>query len=154
MADKIAVLTDLLTPIAQANGVEFYDIEIVREGGEKILRLFIDKMPGGVDLEDCERTSRAAEAVLDEHDIIPDAYVLEVSSPGIERKLTRDTHFTRYIGHEVRVRLYAPQDGRKNFRGKLTAFENNYLTLTLENEQTVQFTREAVAACKLAVFED
>ena len=153
MADKIGLLTGLLAPVAQAQGVELYDIEIVREGGEKILRLYIDK-PEGVDLEDCERTSRAVENVLDENDPIPSAYALEVSSPGIERKLTRGAHFNRYVGHKIRVRLYAPHNGRKNFRGILTAHENNAITLELEPGHTVQFPCESIAVCTLAIFED
>jgi ribosome maturation factor RimP len=153
MAERIQTLTAMLTPVAQNAGVELYDIEMVREGGERVLRLYIDK-DGGVDLEDCERVSRAAELVLDEKDPIPESYALEVSSPGIERKLSRDEHFKRYIGHDIRLRLYAPIENRKNYKGKLTAYENRLITLETEPGQIKQFTREAVAACKLAVFED
>jgi ribosome maturation factor RimP len=155
MADRQTVLHDLLSPIAEKCGVSLYDLEWVREGGERILRLYIDK-PDGADLNDCERTSRAAEAVLDEEDIIPEAYALEVSSPGIERKLTRDAHFTRYIGHDIRLRLYAPVNGRKNFHGKLAAFQNGVLSIEVKNETdaTLSFPREAVALCRLAVFDE
>ncbi|MCL2363184.1 MAG: ribosome maturation factor RimP [Defluviitaleaceae bacterium] len=166
MADKLTLLTDLLTPIAQANEVSLYDIELVREGGEKILRIYIDKenhndpasddpiLHGGVDLNDCERFSRAAEAVLDAHDPIPDAYALEVSSPGIERKLTRDAHFSRYIGHKVQLRLYAPLEGRKNFKGILAAFENKILSLKIETDPLIKISRESIASCKLVVFDE
>ncbi|MCL2498908.1 MAG: ribosome maturation factor RimP [Defluviitaleaceae bacterium] len=153
MAERIQILTDLLTPVAQKAGVELYDIETVREGGERILRLYIDK-EAGVDLEDCERVSRAAEAVLDEHDPIPETYALEVSSPGIERKLNRDDHFTRYVGHNIKLRLYAPIENRKNYRGKLIGYENRTITLETDPDQHIRLPREAVAACRLAVFED
>ena len=153
MADKLTLLTDLLTPVAQANDVELYDIELVREGGEKILRIYIDK-EGNVDLNDCERFSRAAESVLDANDPIPDAYALEVSSPGIERKLTRDAHFTRYIGHKIQLRLYAPHNNRKNFKGTLTSYENKMLTINIETEPSVEIPRTSVASCKLVVFDE
>ncbi|MCL2189992.1 MAG: ribosome maturation factor RimP [Defluviitaleaceae bacterium] len=155
MADKMQALTDMLSPVVEAAGVSLYDIELVREGGERILRLYIDKpADSGVDLEDCERVSHAAEAILDAHDPIPYAYALEVSSPGIERKLSRPAHFARYIGHEIRLRLYAPVENRKNFRGKLLAYENEVITLETAQNTTIQFPRDAVAACRLAVFED
>jgi len=153
MADKLTELSVLLTPAVLNEGLELYDLETVREGGEKILRLYIDK-PEGVDLQDCERVSRAAEALLDEHDPIPGAYALEVSSPGIERKLTKPHHFTRYIGHTVRLRLFAPLNNRKNYKGTLTAYKNETITLETEPNITVTFPKEAVAACKLAIFED
>lgn len=165
MSERLQTLTDILAPVALENGVELYDIEMVREGGERILRLYIDKprhnpaqygtgSGTGVDLEDCERVSRAAEVVLDEKDPIPESYALEVSSPGIERKLSRDAHFTRYIGHNIKLRLYAPIENRKNYRGKLEAYENGTITLEIGPNQLKHFPREAVAACRLAAFED
>jgi len=154
MSDKMQTLNALLAPVVQNAGVELYDIEMVKERGERILRLYIDKDGDGVDLEDCERVSHAAEALLDEHDPIPEAYALEVSSPGIERKLNKDEHFTRYIGHDIRIRLYAPVEGKKNYLGKLVAYENKIITMETGPNEVKQFTREAVAACKLAVFID
>ena len=152
MADKLAKLTELLTPVACDTGVILYDIELVREGGEKILRIYIDKEEN-VDLNDCERFSRAAEVVLDTNDPIPDAYALEVSSPGIERKLTRDAHFTRYIGHKIQLRLYAPLNNRKNFAGVLTQYEDKILTIQSDAD-LVQIPRTSVASCKLVVFDE
>jgi len=153
MSERIQALTEMLTPVAREAGVALYDIEMVKEGGERILRLYIDK-EAGVNLEDCERVSRLAEAVLDEHDPIPEAYALEVSSPGIERRLNNDGHFARYIGHNIRLRLYAPVENRKNYRGKLLAYENRVITIETEPDRQRQFPREAVAACRLEIFED
>ena len=110
----IETVEPLLSPVISEQGCELYDIEYVKEGGDRILRLYIDK-DGGVDLNDCERVSRASEAVLDDKDPIPAAYVLEVSSPGIERKLKKDSHYARYTGEKVLVRLFSPIDGRKSF---------------------------------------
>jgi ribosome maturation factor RimP len=154
MADKMQALSDMLSPVVEAAGVSLYEIELVREGGERILRLYIDKPDGGIDLADCERVSHAAEAILDANDPIPHAYALEVSSPGIERKLSRPAHYTRYVGQDIRLRLYAPVENRRNFRGKLTSYENEIITLEITPDEQLQLPLSAVASCRLAVFED
>jgi ribosome maturation factor RimP len=100
-------LESLIAPVVEANGVELYDMEFVKEGGNRILRLFIDK-EGGVDLNDCERVSRAVSTVLDEHDPIESSYRLQVGSPGIERRIVKPEHFRRYVGHRVTIKLFAP----------------------------------------------
>lgn len=151
-APKPSTIAALLTPTIEAQGVTLYDLEFIKEGSDRILRLYIDK-DQGVDLEDCERVSRAAEAVLDAHDPIETAYYLEVSSPGIERKLTRPEHFARYIGHQIAIRLYGPQDGRKKFSGILAKYEDGNLTLTEEDGNTHTFQQAQISACKLVVFD-
>ena len=154
-APMAAKITALLTPIVEAQGVSLYDLEFLKEGSDRILRLYIDKEDGtGVDLNDCERVSRAAEAELDAHDPIPQAYYLEVSSPGVERKLTKPAHFARYTGHKIALKLYAPHDGRRKFTGLLTAYEDGNLSLTEEDGQTHVFEQSQVSACRLVVFED
>ena len=151
-ATKLEIVTNLLAPVAEAQGVELYDLEFIKEGSERILRLYIDKDPS-VDLNDCERVSRAAEEVLDAHDPIEVAYYLEVSSPGVERKLSKPQHFARYIGHKIALRLYGPIDGRKKFTGHLKAYEDNQLTLTDEDGTDRHFQQAQISACKLVVFE-
>jgi len=147
-----AKITQLLTPIIEAQGVTLYDLEFIKEGGDKILRLYIDKAEG-VDLNDCERVSRAAEAELDIHDPIPTAYYLEVSSPGVERKLTKPEHYAKYIGHKIAIKLYGSVDGRRKFTGILASYEDGNLSLTEEDGQTRHFEQAQVSACRLAVFE-
>jgi len=147
-----AKITQLLTPVLEAQGVTLYDLEFIKEGGSKILRLYIDK-PEGIDLNDCERVSRAAEIELDIHDPIPTAYYLEVSSPGIERKLSKPEHFERYVGHKIAIKLYGPVDGRRKFTGSLTSYENGNLSLTEEDGQTRNFEQTQISACRLVVFE-
>jgi ribosome maturation factor RimP len=145
----IANLEQLITPVCEANEVELYDIEFVKESGSRILRLFIDK-EGGVDLNDCERVSRAVSNVLDEHDPIPDAYRLQVGSPGIERRLSKPEHFRRYIGSKVELRLFAPyseEAPRKKFMGILTAYDEKII-LT-DDEQQWTFDKKQISACKL-----
>ena len=142
----------LFSQAAESNGAFLYDLEYVREGGNRILRAFIDK-DGGVGLSDCERVSRAAEAMLDECDPIPEAYVLEVSSPGIERRLRKDWHFEKYAGSRVEVRLYKQVEGKKNYRGELTGFENGLVELTDENGDRRSFGRRDITVCRLVAFE-
>ena len=149
---KLEFITNLLTPIVEAQGVSLYDIEFIKEGSARILRLYIDK-DSGVDLEDCEKVSRAAEEVLDAQDPIPTAYYLEVSSPGIERKLSKPEHFAKYTGHKVALRLYAPVEGRKKFTGLLAGYENGNITLTNEDGTNHHFQQSQISACKLVVFE-
>ena len=148
----LANITNLLTPVVEAQGVSLYDLEFLKEGGSKILRLYIDKETG-IDLDDCERVSRAAEAVLDAHDPIPTAYYLEVSSPGVERKLSKPEHFVRYTGHKVALRLYGPIDGRRKYTGQLAGYDNGNISLTEEDGTTRQFEEAQISSCRLVVFE-
>ena len=153
-------IESLVEPVAKACGVELYDLEYVKEGGDRILRLFIDK-EGGVDLNDCERVSRAVEVVLDEHDPIPNAYRLQVGSPGIDRKLVKPEHFTRYIGEKISLRLFAPHapkdetqaesitTGRKKFTGILSGYELGTIKLTDADKVEWIFEQNQVSSCKL-----
>lgn len=141
----------LLAPIAEANHVDIYDVEYVREGSDWYLRCFIDKEEG-VSIEDCEAVSRALSEELDREDFIQDAYILEVSSPGLGRQLKRDRHFEKSLMEEVIVKLYKPMDGVKEFTGILKAFDRQTITLEMEKEgQThdVIFERKDVATVRL-----
>jgi len=151
-APKIEIITKLLTPVIESQGVSLYDLEFIKEGSDWILRLYIDK-DTGVDLEDCERVSRAAEAVLDEHDPIEQSYYLEVSSPGVERKLSKPAHYEQYQGHKIALRLYGPLDGRRKFTGQLTGYENDTLTLTEEDGSIHQIPISQIGNCRLVVFD-
>ena len=152
----IEKLEALLTPVAEAQGCELYDIEYVKEGGDRILRLYIDKADG-IDIDDCERVSRATEVILDEQDLISGEYRLQVSSPGVERKLKKPEHFTRFIGHKIEVRLfapYSPETGRKKFTGKLVDYKDNEITIkTAEDDENFTINLQQVSACKLIVFD-
>ena len=106
--------------LAERLGLTLWHAEYGKEAAGNVLRLVIDK-PGGVGTDDCEALSKAIEPWLDETDFIPDAYLLEVSSPGIERVLHTDAQRAQYIGRSVMVRLYKAVDGARNFTGILTA---------------------------------
>ncbi|GMR17044.1 MAG: ribosome maturation factor RimP [Gammaproteobacteria bacterium] len=113
-------LTKLLEPSVASLGYEISDLEMKLGGREGVIRVFIDR-PDGVGLEDCEKVSRQIGALLEVEDPLPGHYVLEVSSPGLDRKLTKPEHFRRFAGAEVRVKLRFPLQGRRNFRGVLVA---------------------------------
>jgi ribosome maturation factor RimP len=115
-----AELEELIEPTVVNLGYELSDLELKLGGRDGIVRVFIDK-PEGVDLTDCEIVSKQLSAVLDVEDPLPGHYTLEVSSPGLDRKLTKPSHFQRFLGETVRVKLRFPLAGRRNFRGTLSA---------------------------------
>ena len=139
----------LLLPIAEANQVEIYDIEYVKEGSDWYLRAYIDK-EGGVTINDCEAVSRALSDALDAEDFVEDAYILEVSSPGLGRLLKKDKHFSRRLMEEVEIKTYKPVSGGKEFSGRLAAFDDRTITILPEEGGELVFDRSDVAAVRLA----
>lgn len=139
----------LLKPIAEANGVSIYDVEYVKEGNDYYLRAYIDKQDG-VNILDCENVSRALSDALDKEDFIPDAYILEVSSPGLGRTLKKDKHLQAGIGQEVEIKLFKPLDKCKEFAGVLDSFDAETLTI-LENGNPRTFQRSDIALIRLAL---
>lgn len=126
-------LAELLEPTVEGLGYELTDLEAKLAGGSGVVRVFIDK-PGGVDLTDCEQVSLAVSALLDVEDPIPGNYELEVSSPGLNRKLTKVTHFQRFMGETVKVQTRFPIDGRKRFRGKLTSANEEIIEVEVDGK--------------------
>lgn len=139
----------LLEPIAQENGVSVYDVEYGKEGADFHLCAYIDK-PGGVNIQDCENVSRALSDALDREDFIADAYVLEVSSPGLGRALKKDKHLQSAIGEKVEIKLFKPVDKCKEFSGVLDGFDEDNVTI-LEGEGKRTFRRTEIALIRLAV---
>ena len=140
---------ELLMPIAEANRVEIYDIEYVKEGSDWYLRAYIDK-EGGVTINDCESVSRALSDELDKADFIEDAYILEVSSPGLGRTLKKDKHLQKSLLQEVELKTYKQVLGSKEFAGILKAFDEKTVTILSEDEEMV-FERADIATIKLAL---
>ncbi|MCI9189004.1 MAG: ribosome maturation factor RimP [Lachnospiraceae bacterium] len=139
----------LLQPIAEANGVSIYDIEYVKEGSDHYLRAYIDK-PEGVNIQDCENVSRRLSDELDREDFIPEAYILEVSSPGLGRTLKKDKHLQAGIGQEVEIRLFKPIDKCRDFSGVLEGFDREQVTI--RNEDTpITLKRADIAVIRLAI---
>ena len=117
------VVAALAAPVVEGCGCTLWDVEYVKEAGEWYLRLYIDK-EGGVSINDCEAVSRPVSDLLDEADPIPDSYLFEVSSAGLDRALKKPEHFEKCMGQQVDVRLYRPQDGQKEFTGALTGYQD------------------------------
>lgn len=140
---------ELLQPITEAAGVEIYDVEFVKEGSDYYLRAYIDK-PEGVDINDCEKVSRALSEALDEKDFIADAYILEVSSPGLGRTLKKDKHLEKSLLEEVEVKTYKPIDKCKEFTGVLKAYDENSIVIETETGEMV-FARADIALIRLAL---
>ena len=140
---------EILLPIAEENGVEIYDVEYVKEGSDWYLRAYIDK-PDGVNIGDCEAVSRALSDKLDEADFIEDAYILEVSSPGLGRTLKKDKHLQKSIGEEVEIKLFKPIDKCKEFSGILESFDADTVTITEEGTPRT-FARADIALIRLAL---
>jgi ribosome maturation factor RimP len=126
-------LMKLLEPTVERLGYELADIEVRVGRREGVVRLFIDKA-GGVGLADCETVSRQVSALLDVEDPLPGHYVLEVSSPGLDRKLTKVEHFQRFMGEDIRVKMRFPVEGRKNFRGALKAADEENIEVEVDGE--------------------
>ena len=140
---------EILLPIAEKNGVEIYDVEYGKEGSDWYLRAYIHK-PGGVTIDDCERVSRELSDRLDQEDFIEDAYVLEVSSPGLGRTLKKEKHLQKSLGEEVEIRLYKPVEKCREFAGILKAFDAQSVTIqTAQGDRT--FDRKDVALIRLAL---
>ena len=127
--NTVAAVTKIVGPIAEQLGLILWDVRFVKEGASWYLRIFIDK-PGGVTLDDCEAMSRAISDPLDEADPISQAYFLEVSSPGIERELTRPEHFEAMKGRDVSVTLFRPtENGEKEIIAELVGLDGDSIML-------------------------
>ncbi len=140
----------LIMPILQANNFELYDVEYVKEVGTWYLRVYIDK-EGGITVEDCELVSRAMNEILDAKDYIPDAYIFEVSSPGLGRQLKKDKHLAKSIGEEVEIKTFKAINKRKDFDGILCDFDKDKLIIELEDGSRMEFARTDIAMVRLAL---
>lgn len=140
----------LVTPILKENQFELYDVEYVKEAGTFYLRIFIDK-EGGISIDDCELVSRRLSDLLDEKDFIPDAYILEVSSPGLGRTLKKEKHFQKSIGEEVEVKLFQAVDKQKEFIGYLDWFTSDALCISDDEDKEHIFERSNIATVRLVV---
>ena len=143
------IVTQFAQPIVEEKGCSLWDVEYVREGSERFLRIYIDK-EGGVDINDCEAVHRAIDPVLDEKDPIAESYHFEVCSAGLERALKRPGDFERFMGSAVLVKLYRPRNGLKEIPGILRGYEGGCVTVEAGKE-TITFTKSEVALVRLRV---
>jgi ribosome maturation factor RimP len=126
-------LARLLEPTVERLGYELMDLELRLGGRSGVVRLFIDH-PDGVGLDDCEKVSLAVSALLDVEDPVPGNYNLEVSSPGLDRKLTKVEHFQRFEGETVKVQMRFPIEGRRRFRGTLVSSDDENIVVEVDGE--------------------
>ena len=140
----VETVWELADPIAEELGCWLWDVEYVKEGARRVLRITIDSEEG-ITIDDCEKLHRAIDPILDEADPIEEAYYLEVSSPGVERELRTPMHIEACEGWNVEIRLYAPINGSKKFRGVLLPCAENGDICIQAGEQMLTFARDAVA---------
>jgi ribosome maturation factor RimP len=140
----------LILPIIEENGFELVDVEYVKEGSDWYLRAYIDK-PGGININDCELVSRAFSDKLDEEDFIEDAYILEVSSPGIGRPIKKQKDFKRNLGKKIEFKSYRSINGEKEFSGVLEQFDEETFTVRTDNGEPAVYKIKDMAIIKEAV---
>lgn len=149
--DTLAKIEDALEKIAEEvcsrHGVYIYETEYKKEGSEYYLRLFIDK-EGGVTIEDCENVSREISPLLDDLTFLKEAYIFEVSSPGIDRVLSRPWHFEKVLGEEIEIKLFAPMEGSKEHIGILKEFKDGIIRIE-ENGKEIEIQKEKAATVRL-----
>ncbi len=153
MSKVIETVSQIVTPILDDMGLELVDMEYVKEGRDWFLRVYIDK-EAGIDIEECGLVSERLSEKLDEVDPILHNYFLEVSSPGAERPLKKDTDFEKAIGKNVFIKTYEPINGEKKFEGILTSFDRITVTLEMKiktRKINVQIPYEKIANARLAV---
>ena len=150
--NTVDTVWQICSPVVEQLDLQLWDVRFVKEGANWFLRLFIDKEEG-ITIEDCEKVSRAVDVLLEETDPIDKAYILEVSSPGIERELTRDFHFEKYIGADVLVKMIRPIEGiGKEFDGILKNADKLTVTIGDNGENEVVINKKDTVWIKLDDF--
>lgn len=137
---------NLVEPKVKELGYNLYDVQYAKEGKDYFLRIFIDK-PEGIDLNDCEKVNDGINSLLDEADYIKEQYFLEVSSPGIERVLRKDSHLQSTIGKEIEIKLFKPLNNKKEYVGILEKFDEENIVIMQENEE-LQIDRKNISLMK------
>ena len=153
MANRVEVLIEELINEVMPAEFELVDTEYVKEGSDYYLRIFVDRKAEGeyLSLKDCQAITGIVNTMLDEKDPIENQYILEVSSPGLDRTLKKDRDFVREIGKEVEIKLYKAQDKRKEFEGILKGLDEDGLVVIEHNEELKKFDRKDIAIIRLKV---
>jgi ribosome maturation factor RimP len=148
--DILKAIEELVIPLVEKHKFELVEVEFVKEGADWFLRIYIDK-PEGISIDDCQIISQEINPILDKMDIIKQSYVLEVSSPGLERPLKTERDFEKYKGEEVEVKLFKPIDGIKIFTGVLNGLIDSQISITVDKGMEQKFQREQVALVKRVI---
>jgi ribosome maturation factor RimP len=147
LIDRIREIADR---VAAAEGLELVDVEFVGRGRNTVLRIFLDK-PDGITLRDCEQVSRQVGAILDVEDVIPSRYTLEVSSPGLDRRLVKPADYERFAGKRIKLVLKTPLSGRRRFDGMLRGIRNGRVELEAEGGETIGIEHSEIEKANLVV---
>lgn len=145
VADQV---TDFVLPIAHGEDLSLIDVEFLKEGSNWVLRVFLENKDGDLTIEECEKVSKALSIILDEEDPIDKSYILEVSSPGLERPLKTEEDFERFKGELITVKTFKKIDGTKEFTGKLKEFRDNKIVLSIDEEE-IEIDYDLVARANL-----
>ncbi len=148
MSDLLVKIEQFLTPVLEQEQVELVDLTYQKSHGGWTLSLFLDK-PGGITLDDCAEWSNRIGLLIDGENLIERSYVLEVSSPGLDRPLRKLKDFERFAGQKVHARLFAPMEGQKNFHGMLLGADESVIKLELDDKRRVELPRSQIAKCRL-----
>ena len=140
----VGTVRDLISPVAEEMGIILWDVEYVKEGSKKILRITIDSEEG-IDINICEKFHRTIDPLLDEADPIDEAYYLECTSPGIEREIKTDAHIEMCKGEKVELKLYAPKNNSKSFVGILNGLSDEGRIIIEINGENVEFDRKEIS---------
>ncbi|MBJ7552725.1 ribosome maturation factor RimP [Marinomonas spartinae] len=136
MSAKYTILEELIRPVVEGLGFQFWGMEYLSQGKDSVLRIFIDtELEKGIDVEDCAQVSRQVSSILDVEDPITGEYNLEVSSPGLDRPLFELTQYQAYVGAVIALRLRVPFDGRRKFKGLLVAIEDDDVVIRVDQEE-------------------
>jgi ribosome maturation factor RimP len=146
--EVVEKVTEIAGRVAASEGLEIVEVEYKGGGNNRFLRIFIDK-PGGVSHGDCETISRQVAVILDVEDVIPVRYTLEVSSPGLDRKLLKPADYQRFLGKKARVKLRGAIGGRSHFVGRLAEFEAGQVGLDVEGGGRLHFALDDVLSARL-----
>ncbi|MBI5344960.1 MAG: ribosome maturation factor RimP [Deltaproteobacteria bacterium] len=148
--DVVPRVVELAVPVAEGKGIELVDVEYAVETGVRVLRIYIDK-PGGVTLNDCAEVSRELGTALDVENLLTERYSLEVSSPGLDRKLTKEKDFVKYAGRNVKIVTKAAVDGRKNFKASIAGAEGGVVTVKDPEGKVWTIALSNIASARLIV---
>lgn len=151
MADNAQKIQDILVPILASKGLSLWDLEFKKDGPKWLLRIYIDREGSGVTLDDCESVSRDLGTVLDVEEVISHAYTLEVSSPGLDRSLSKPEHYGKCLGKIVKIKTYQAVDGQKVFRGTLQEFKDGNVSILADNGKNMMFDLKDIAKASLEV---
>lgn len=151
MKKIVDTVSELARPVAEKLGLTLWDVEYLKEAGEWYLRVYLDKEGGGgVSIDDCEKVSKALDPILDEMDPISGSYTFEVSSAGLERTLKTSEHFERFIGSPVVAKLYSGRNGKKEYSGILSGYQDGDIKLNVDGEE-ISFDKKEIAHVRLGL---